>query len=216
MSPSRPEATPEPVATKRQWRRSIIAAIDALDPDDRRAQEYALVDAFAGLPGWAEARTVLLYVSAFAEEIRTAPFLSMAYDAGKRVILPRVDRSEWRLRLHPVSDPRSELTPGVLGIPEPAPTLPEIPAVAIDWALIPGVAFDDLGFRLGRGAGHYDRLLPGMRPDCICWAFCLSCQLVPRLPVEPHDVPLEGITAPNRTIRGAGRAGRAQGSVGGG
>ena len=47
----------------------------------------------------------LLYVSAFAEEIRTAPFLSMAYDAGKRVVLPRVDRSERRLRLHAVGDP---------------------------------------------------------------------------------------------------------------
>jgi 5-formyltetrahydrofolate cyclo-ligase len=97
--------------------------------------------------------------------------------------------------------------PGVLGILEPRASLPEIPADAIDWALIPGVAFDDRGYRLGRGAGHYDRLLPGMRPDCICWAVCLSCQLVPSLPVEPHDVPLEGITAPHRTIRGVGHLG---------
>lgn len=208
MIPPAPEASPEPVATKRQWRRSIVAAIAALDPADRHEQECALVDAFDALPGWAEARTVLLYVSAFAEEIRTAPFLSMAYDAGKRVILPRVDRSEGRLRLYPVSDPRSELTPGVLGIPEPVPTLPEVPAIEIDWGLIPGVAFDTRGFRLGRGAGHYDRLLPRMRPDCICWALCLSCQLVPRLPVEPHDVPLEGILAPHRMIRGVGRSAR--------
>jgi 5-formyltetrahydrofolate cyclo-ligase len=212
MSSPRPEASSELVATKRRWRRSILAAVATLDADDRHAQESALVDAFAGLPGWAEARTVLLYASAFAEEIRTAPFLSMAYDAGKRVILPRVDRSAHRLRLHPVGDPSSELTPGVLGILEPRATLPEIPADAIDWALIPGVAFDDRGYRLGRGAGHYDRLLPGMRPDCICWAVCLSCQLVPCLPVEPHDVALEGVAAPHRTIRGVGRLGGIRGS----
>ena len=55
-----------------------------LDPDDRRAQEDALAAAFPGLPGWAEAGTVLLYVSAFPEEIRTAPMLALAYEAGKR------------------------------------------------------------------------------------------------------------------------------------
>ena len=136
----------------------------------------------------------------------------MAYDAGKRVVLPRVDRSERRLRLHAVSDPRSELTPGVLGILEPVATLPEIPADAIDWVLVPGVAFDDRGYRLGRGAGHYDRLLPAMREDCICWALGLDCQVVPDLPVEPHDVPLDGITAPHQTIRGVGRLGGPRGS----
>ena len=211
MSRPLPEASRVPAPTKRQWRRSILAAIATLDADDRHAQESLLVDAFAGLPGWAEARTVLLYVSAFTEEIRTAPFLSMAYDAGKRVILPRVDRSERRLRLHAVTDLRSELTPGALGILEPRASLPEIPADAIDWALIPGLAFDERGYRLGRGAGHYDRLLPGMRFDCVCWAVCLSCQVVPSLPVEPHDVPLEGIAAPHRTIRGIGRSGGIRG-----
>jgi 5-formyltetrahydrofolate cyclo-ligase len=212
MSPLRPDDPSEIVLTKRLWRRSILGAIATLDPDDRHAQESCLVDAFATLPGWTEAGTVLLYVSAFAEEIRTAPFLSMGYDAGKRVILPRVDRSERRLRLYRVSDPQTELTPGVLGILEPLPSLSEVSADSIDWALIPGVAFDDRGYRLGRGAGHYDRLLPGMRPDCICWALCLGCQLVPSLPVEPHDVPLEGVTAPRRTVWGVGRSGGIRGS----
>jgi 5-formyltetrahydrofolate cyclo-ligase len=206
------DAASEPVLAKRQWRRSILAAIAQLDPDDRRAQESSLVAAFATLPGWAEARTVLLYVTAFAEEIGTAPLLSLAYGAGKRVALPRVDRSERRLRLHAVSDLQSELTPGGLGILEPVASRPEIPADEIDWALVPGVAFDDRGYRLGRGAGHYDRLLPAMRPDCVCWALCLGCQLVPGIPVEPHDVPLDGITAPHRTIRGVGRSGGFRGS----
>jgi 5-formyltetrahydrofolate cyclo-ligase len=100
-----PDGLPQVTLTKRQWRRTIIAAINALDPVDRRAQEQSLVDGFSRLPGWQAAGTVLLYVSAFPEEIRTAPLLSMAYRTGKRVILPRVDRSEHRLRLHPVSDP---------------------------------------------------------------------------------------------------------------
>lgn len=208
MSPARGEAPPKTVLTKRRWRRSILATIARLDPEDRRAQESSLVDAFPRLPGWAQARTVLLYVSAFAEEIRTAPFLSMAYDSGRRVVLPRVDPSERRLRLHLVRDPRTELTPGVLDIPEPMASLPEVAADEIDWGLIPGVAFDERGYRLGRGAGHYDRLLPGMRRDCVCWALCLGCQLVDGFPVEPHDIPMDGVTAPDRTIRGVGRSAR--------
>jgi 5-formyltetrahydrofolate cyclo-ligase len=206
MTPLRPDGLPHVTLTKRHWRRTIIAAITALDPVDRREQEQSLVDGFSQLPGWQGAGTVLLYVSAFPEEIRTAPFLSMAYQAGKRVILPRVDRSERRLRLHPVSDPEHELAPGVLGILEPQAGLSEVSPYSVDWALVPGVAFDDRGYRLGRGAGHYDRLLPQMRSDCVCWALCLTCQLVPCLPVEPHDVPVDGVTSPDRTIRGVGRS----------
>jgi 5-formyltetrahydrofolate cyclo-ligase len=151
---------------------------------------------------------VLLFVSAFPEEIRTARLLALAHEAGGRVVLPRVDLAERRLRLHLVGDPRSDLRPGVLGIPEPDPGLPEVSAYAVDWALVPGLAFDERGYRLGRGAGHYDRLLPAMRPDCVCWALGFGCQLVPALPVEPHDVALDGITTPDRTIRGVGRPGR--------
>lgn len=69
--------------------------------------------------------------------------------------------------------------------------------------LVPGLAFDEQGYRLGRGAGHYDRLLPRLRPDTVCWSLCLSCQLIPRLPIEPHDRPLNGVSAPGRTVLGA-------------
>jgi 5-formyltetrahydrofolate cyclo-ligase len=202
----------EMARAKRQWRRSILAAISTIDPSDRSDQEAALVEAFPKLPGWNDAQTVLLYATAFAEEIRTARLLSMVYDAGKRLILPRVDGAERRLRLHHVADLRRDLATGVLGIPEPLAGVPEVAANAVDWALVPGVAFDDRGYRLGRGAGHYDRLLPGMRPDCVCWALGLNCQLVPCLPVEPHDVALDGVTTPGRTIRGVGRSGRIRGS----
>jgi 5-formyltetrahydrofolate cyclo-ligase len=193
--------------TKSECRRATIEAIAGLDPDDRRAQEASLMEALPRLPGWSQAETVLLYVSAFPEEIRTGPMLTMAYEAGKQVILPRVDRRARQLRLHRVIDPGRDLGPGVLGIPEPSAGLPEVPADAIDWGLIPGVAFDELGYRLGRGAGHYDRLLPSMRADAVCWALCLNCQLVPRLPIEPHDVPMDGITTPDRTVQGVARSG---------
>lgn len=205
MDATRPDVTPSAARTKRRWRRSVLDAIASLDAADRSAQESALVTAFAELPGWSVARTVLLYASAFPEEIDTGPILSIAYRSGKRVILPRVDATAGRLRLHPVADPRNDLSPGVLGIPEPRSNLPEIAPEAIDWALVPGLAFDERGYRLGRGAGHYDRLLPTLRPDVPCWAIALNCQLVDGFPVEPHDVAVDGILTPDRRIRGVGR-----------
>ncbi len=195
-------ATP---ATKRAWRRSIVASILSLDPADRHRQEAALAEALVTLPGWESAETVLLYVKAFPEEIATEPLLARAHASGKRVVLPRVDRVERRLRLHQMTDPGQPLVPGVLGIPEPDPTWPEVVATTIDWVLVPGIAFDEQGNRLGRGAGHYDRLLPQIRPEAVRWALCLSCQLVPALPVEPHDIPLDGITTADRTVRGRQR-----------
>jgi 5-formyltetrahydrofolate cyclo-ligase len=201
MSPSIEPNHPG-VLPKRRWRRLIQAAISALDPDERRAQERFLIAAFPELPGFAAAKTVLLYVSAFPEEVETREILACAFDAGKRVLCPRVDRAGRQLRLHVLSHPETELRPGVLGIPEPRADLPEVPPESVDWVLVPGLGFDERGYRLGRGAGHYDRLLTRLRPDAVCWALCLGCQLVPQLPVEPHDMPLDGITAPDRVVRG--------------
>jgi 5-formyltetrahydrofolate cyclo-ligase len=129
--------------------------------------------------------------------------LTYAYETRKQVLCPRVDRAARRLRLHVVRHPKLDLRPGVLGIPEPLPSLPVALPESVDWALLPGIAFDQEGYRLGHGAGYYDRLLPELRLDAVCWALCLDCQLVPRLPTEPHDMPLDGISSPGSTVRGA-------------
>jgi len=181
----------------------MIATIAALGPESRRVEEDALTSLFPLLPGYEAAENVLLYVTAFPEEIETSPFLSSSLSAKKRIFCPRVDRAARQLRLHRVRDPAADLAPGVLGIREPRADLPEIQPEELDWILAPGLAFDRRGYRLGRGAGYYDRLLTRLRPDAICWALCLSCQLVERLPVEDHDMPLDGVSTPDRVIQGA-------------
>jgi 5-formyltetrahydrofolate cyclo-ligase len=185
---------------KQALRRAMIARILALDPDERRAQEGVLVDRFGTLPGLANAGTVLLYVSAFPEEIQTGPMLSRVLDREQRLVCPRVDRAERRLRLYQVEDPHRDLVPGTLAIPEPRRTCPEVAPEAIDWVLVPGLAFDDRRYRLGRGAGHYDRLLPALRPEVPRWALILDCQWVEPLPAEVHDVPLDGIVSPGKIV----------------
>jgi 5-formyltetrahydrofolate cyclo-ligase len=185
---------------KRVLRRRVVASILEMDLSQRTDEEQALAARFAQLPGFASAGTVLLFVTAFAEELDTRAFFDLALEAGKRVLCPRVDLTEKRLRLLQIRSLASDLQPGLLSIFEPVQGCPEVQPEQVDWALIPGLAFNDACFRLGRGGGYYDRLLPRMRPDCQCWSVGLSVQLVPELPVEPHDAPVNGVCLPGRIV----------------
>jgi 5-formyltetrahydrofolate cyclo-ligase len=185
---------------KRAIRRSIVAEVLGLDPDDRTAQESLLLERFPALPGYAIASTVLLYIKAFPEEVDTPSLLRHALQSGKRVVCPRVERAEHRLRLFQITSLSADLEPGILGIPEPRTTCAEVAPEEVDWALIPGLAFDSRGYRLGRGGGHYDRLLPLLRTQVPRWALGFGCQVVTELPIEAHDIPLTGIATADRLI----------------
>ncbi len=187
-------------------RRTISAKIAALDPEIRRAQENVLIATLSDIPGLAPVETILLYRTAFADEITTDQVFSWCYALKKCVVCPRVDRAARSLRLYRVIDPAVDLAPGPLGIPEPRTDLLELQPDDLDWVLAPGIAFDKRGYRLGRGGGYYDRLLPRLRPDVERWALALSCQIVTAVPFEPHDVPLDGISCPTGIIRTKNRS----------
>jgi 5-formyltetrahydrofolate cyclo-ligase len=189
-------------ARKAEIRREIVARVLAMAPEDRGAQEAALARKFEGLPGFDRAHSVLLYASAFPEEIDTRPMLRRAFELGKRVVLPTVDRRSRTLRLFEVAEPGRDLVSGTLGIPEPRATCPEVAPDLIDWVLVPGLAFDARGHRIGRGAGHYDRLLPTLRPEVPRWALILDSQWVEDLPTGPHDQPLDGVVDARRSVTG--------------
>jgi 5-formyltetrahydrofolate cyclo-ligase len=188
-------------ARKRLLRREFVERILGMDPDQRRGEEHALVERVADLPGFRGAKTVLLYMSAFPEEIGTGPVLQLAKSADKRLVFPRVDRVAQRLVLFEIVDPSSDLVPGTLGIPEPRPGLAEVAPAEVEWALIPGLGFDDRAFRLGRGRGHYDRLLTQIPSQTQRWAIALTPQGVTELPTEPHDQPVSGILFADRIVR---------------
>jgi 5-formyltetrahydrofolate cyclo-ligase len=178
---------------KRRLRRRFRRRILALDASERASQEAALYRAVKRLPGFAAAGNVLLYAACFPEEIPTALIARQAQEMGKQLVYPRVDATARRLVLHPIDDLVADFRPGAMSIPEPRPGLPEFPPDAVDWVLVPGLAFDRRGFRLGRGAGYYDKLLPTLRPGTPCWAIALGPQRVDSLPVEPHDRPVDGV-----------------------
>lgn len=186
--------------TKKALRQELRARILALTTSERQSQETALNQRFPSLPGLSKAQVVLAYLSAFPEETHTWEMARSVLNSGQRLILPRVDIPEKRLRLHEVTDLDHSLVTNRWGIAEPHPHLPEIEANLIDWALIPGLGFNTNRFRLGRGAGHYDRLLTTMRSDAPRISLIFDCQWVDNLPLEPHDQPLDAVVSPHQSV----------------
>ncbi len=128
---------------------------------------------------WWESQTVLLY-HALPDEVDTSLLLSAAVESGKTILLPRVDGE--RLTLHPY-DP-SQMQSGEYGIMEPqTPEIPESRYGEIEMVLVPGMAFDRRGHRLGRGKGFYDRLLPSLNRARFI-GICFPFQIVAKVPYD--------------------------------
>jgi 5-formyltetrahydrofolate cyclo-ligase len=188
VSQASPDLDPHPAGAKAALRRSILARRDAIDPAERARLSSVVLTRLQALPVCHRARVVLGYAS-FGTELDTQAFLRVVLASGRSLVLPRIDRAARRLALHQVQDLETELRPGVWGIREPDPARCRTVAPAeIDFVLVPGLAFDPDGGRVGYGAGYYDRLLgewPRPLPTLVAAAFDL--QVVPAVPVTATD-----------------------------
>jgi len=149
---------------------------------------------------YTRARTVLAYMST-PYEIFTASILRDCISSGRRLVLPRVASKSAAMTLHLVSNLDVDLERGKLGFSQPKKILPCIQPHELDLIIAPGIAFDPRGYRLGRGAGHYDRLLASSGLRAMIVAIAAEAQIVDELPVEPHDRPVHLIFTPARVIR---------------
>jgi len=186
-------------AAKLALRRELLAARDALPEATRAAAAAAIVARLAALPSFAAARCVLLTLP-YRSEWDTRALVRIAIAAGKTVAIPRVDTAARMLEARAIVDPDVDAEPGFRGIPEPRAGRPRIEPAAIDWVLVPGVAFDAAGRRLGYGGGYYDRLLPLVPPSTPRVAGAFDLQIVPRVPAAPHDLAVDAVVTESRAI----------------
>jgi 5-formyltetrahydrofolate cyclo-ligase len=140
----------------------------------------------------------VLFFAPLPEEPDIWPVFMQIWKHGVAVALPRFHPEEKGYAAHLVRDPHRDVVAGHFGIREPAPACPVHPINLLDVVLVPGVAFDLGGRRLGRGAGYYDRLLIGVRGTTCGVAF--DEQISGELPVEPHDVHVNCILTPTRWL----------------
>ncbi|HET6922222.1 MAG TPA: 5-formyltetrahydrofolate cyclo-ligase, partial [Anaeromyxobacteraceae bacterium] len=175
---------------KRVIRAEVLAARTRLPPSERQASSRAVAERVASLPAFAAARTLALY-PAMGTEVDTAEIARRALAAGKRLAWPLIRPGA--LALSFATCLPEDLVPGPSGTRQPPPGAPVVPLAEIDCVLVPGVAFDPRGLRLGRGRGHYDATLSALPRRAARVGLAFEVQLVAEVPRERHDAPLDAV-----------------------
>jgi len=166
----------------------------------------AICDQFAALPEFAAAATVMVYIDV-RTEVRTRHYLPKLLATGKRIVVPYCVDSE--LELFRLED-MDELAIGMYKILEPKAELrplaeKQVDVKQLDLIMVPGVAFDRRGARMGHGFGYYDKLLEHARADAPLVALAFECQLLPEIPTQAHDVFMDKIVTEQTIHLGKGR-----------
>jgi 5-formyltetrahydrofolate cyclo-ligase len=185
---------------KAALRRDMLRRRQALTPRFVATASRAAAEAVARLPPWRSAREALVYLP-IRNEMDAALLAEDLLERGVRLLLPRCRPDQpGQLDLGCVSC-LADVTPGRFGILEPRQELCQPPeAFAPDVIVVPGVAFDPLGARLGFGGGYYDRLLAlPMAAGAYVIGLGYAFQIVPRLPVDPWDRPMDAVVTEQQT-----------------
>ena len=185
---------------KRELREKIEESISALSEEEYRTKINDIETRLFDFANFLESRIVLLYVND-KSEVDTQNILLKTHDYGKIIILPVFNPEKGSVRLLKVDDPSRDLvaSPGGLLAPN-LQRCREVPMECIDIAIIPGIAVDEKGGRLGAGDGTYDRLIPKLPITTRKVLLALEDQVVPQVPAESHDKHVDIIITDKRTI----------------
>lgn len=181
---------------KADIRRSMIQRRKALSPSEAGRCSEAIRQQILEAPFYRESRCLSCYVSV-NNEVDTHALIRGALNEGKRVAVPVARKGRPMIQAR-ISD-LSELVPAPFGLLEPAEdSWDPIPQDAFDLVIVPGLAFDRQGNRVGFGGGFYDRFLSGLRAAKVGIAY--GFQLGEALPTEPHDVELDWLVTESQIL----------------
>ena len=170
---------------KKQLRDQIRQRKRAMTETEITEKSAALAQKFLATPLYKQAKTLYGYLP-YNQEVRTVPILEQALADGKQVAVPKIYGDTMRFILLP---DLSKVEKGYSGIPEP---IADEPIAADETALVlmPGLAFDPKGNRMGYGGGFYDKFLEA-EPGHPTVALCYDFQMLPHLDTEAHDIPVD-------------------------
>ncbi len=182
---------------KAKLRKEIRAVLQSISPAARAAASAQIRTRLKEQDFWQKAASTLFFAP-MPDEVDVWPLLEEALAVGKITALPRFDPVSNDYLACRVQHPQNEIGPGQFGIREPKAVCPEIPLERLGLVLVPGVAFDLGGCRLGRGRGYYDRLLPEI-PGIKC-GIAFDEQIVEAVPAGKLDVRMDFILTPTRCV----------------
>lgn len=175
---------------KKELRKQILQSRNDIPEAKREEKSKRIVDRILRSPWYQEARFVFSFVP-FGDEVNIRPLLEHAVQAGKKLAIPKTMTNPRKLILFQFEG-WDRLIPGVYGILEPDPSQSSmVEPTEIDLILMPGVAFDRQGGRLGYGGGFYDRFLGSLPQSPLLIAPCFTEQIVERVPTEEHDIQVD-------------------------
>jgi 5-formyltetrahydrofolate cyclo-ligase len=186
----------KPSEAKRALRSELIAVRARLSQEERFDRSRTLAEKADALPLIQAARTVALYAP-LGTEAEPTELARRILARGGRVVYPRSIVGERRLVFCRCDV--TDLVRGPLGAREPPVGAPVVDVEDIGCVVMPGVAFSEDGVRLGRGGGYYDATLRTM-PAATRVGLAFDVQLVPSLPREPHDAPLDAVVTEARVL----------------
>lgn len=172
---------------KKELRRSIRERKRAMTEEEIVMRSEKLGVLFAQSEAYKNAKTIYGYLP-YNQEVRTVPMLEQALKDGKKVAVPKVYGDEMKFLY---LDDLTKVSKGYAGIPEP---IADGPVADDETALVlmPGLAFDPQGHRIGYGGGFYDKFLAA-EPNHPTLALCYEFQLLPELDTEEHDIPVDTV-----------------------
>ena len=172
---------------KTELRREIRARKRAMTEEEIEERSARLAQLFFASRAYQNAKTIYGYLP-YNQEVRTVPMLERALKDGKKVAVPKVYGEEMKFLY---LDDLNAVAKGYAGIPEP---IADEPVAHDETALVlmPGLAFDPQGHRIGYGGGFYDKFLAA-EPNHPTLALCYEFQMLPKLDVEDHDIPVDTV-----------------------
>lgn len=172
---------------KTELRRTIRQRKRAMTEEEIVSRSETLGKLFLQSEAYQNAKTIYGYLP-YNQEVRTVPMLEQALRDGKRVAVPKVYGEEMKFLY---LDDLTQVSKGYAGIPEP---IADGPVADDETALVlmPGLAFDPQGHRIGYGGGFYDKFL-ATEPNHPTLALCYAFQMLPKLDTEEHDIPVDTV-----------------------
>ena len=187
-------------AAKIQIRDEIAHTISALSESEINEKIAAVESRLFAFANFLESKIALLYLSGNLE-VQTDSIIQKAHSYNKIVVLPAFDPENYKMKLMKVDAFGKELIPGPRGVLEPDDSKCKVvPMDRIDIAIIPGLAFDEKGGRIGMGTGYYDRLVPRLDITTRKVALTFEEQIIPQVPMESHDKHVDIIITDKRII----------------
>jgi 5-formyltetrahydrofolate cyclo-ligase len=184
---------------KHDIRAAVLQQRNSLPYSDLARKSQCIKDRLFGLEEFRLAHTVLFYVS-YGSEVATHEMIKASFGLGKTVVVPCTDAQKRTLSLSELHQ-WEDLGVGAYNIQEPRVECRcDVPMDKVELIIVPGIAFDCAGHRIGHGMGYYDRLLSAnVKATKIGLAFEL--QLVEKIQTERHDVPVDMIVTEKRILR---------------